>query len=182
MQSASVSSFGPHVFCERSGLETNFCGALDICQYAGGGRHIIAVVLEDPAAIARFGKGTLGFATSYLVGMTLPKISMLCTFLRIFVEKWQRNACYVLIFILLGTLLGDIVANFVQCVPLPYLWDKTIEGGYCFNQNGYWRWGTFPNIITDICLLLLPIPTVWKIQLSFKDKIGVLVTFLLGGM
>lgn len=36
------------------------------------------------------------------------------------------------------------------------------------------------NIIGDFYLLLLPMPVVWKLQLSLQKKIGVMAIFLIG--
>ena len=148
-------------------------------HYGGAGYHIIRVATEDPTKLVVFAKLVISFAIFYLLGMTFPKLAMLCMFLRIFVAPWQRTACYILMFILCATAVGDIIANYLQCIPLSHLWGES--PGTCFDQNAYWRWGTFPNIVTDVFMIVLPIPTVFKIQLSWKDKIGVLLTFLTAG-
>ena len=128
-----------------------------------------------------FAKLEVTFAVVYLLSVTCPKLAMLSLFLRIFVEKWHRVACYILMGILCATAISTIVANLTQCIPLAFLWDPTIKG-HCFNQNAYWAWGSLPNIITDVMMIVLPIPAIWKIQLSWKDKIGVMLTFMTGGM
>jgi hypothetical protein len=150
--------------------------------YAGAGRHVAYLMMTDPNKVAIFVQLTLPWATFYLLGVTFPKLAMLFMYLRIFVDQYQRRACYIIMVILVATAVGDIVANFLQCIPLNYLWDKTVPGGHCFDQNAFWRWATFPNIVTDVFMIVLPIPAVYKIQLSWKDKIGVLLTFLTGGM
>lgn len=150
-------------------------------QYGGAGYHLIRVYSEDPTKVVVFAKLVISFAIFYLLGMTFPKLAMLCMFLRIFVSPVQRGITYILMFVLCATAVADIIANYLQCIPLSHLWDPTGDG-YCFNQNAYWRWGTFPNIVTDVFMIFLPIPTVLKIQLSWKDKIGVLLTFLVGGV
>jgi hypothetical protein len=118
----------------------------------------------------------------YILSITFPKLTMICLFLKIFVEKWQRIAYITVGLILIGTAIGDFVANVLQCIPLKTLWEPNTPGGSCFDQNAYWRWGSFPNIITDILLIVLPLPAMWKLQMSWKDKLGVTLTLATGGM
>jgi hypothetical protein len=44
------------------------------------------------------------------------------------------------------------------------------------------RYGSIPNIVTDVMMLILPMPLIWSLHVSPKVKIGLLVTFLLGSM
>jgi hypothetical protein len=44
------------------------------------------------------------------------------------------------------------------------------------------RYGSIPNIVTDVVMLILPMPLIWGLHVSTKVKIGLLVTFLLGSM
>lgn len=65
---------------------------------------------------------------------------------------------------------------------MEYLWNKKIPGGRCISQAYLFRYGSIPNIVTDVPLLILPMPLVWKLHVSAKVKAGLFVTFLLGGM
>ena len=153
-----------------------------LVYYGGVGTHFAVIALKDPSELISYTKIVIAYSTFYGIAMTLPKISVLCMFLQIFVESWQRKACYVLIGILAATSVADVIANWNLCTPLSFLWDKTIPGGHCIDVSAYWRWGTFPNIVTDVLMILLPIPAIIKIQLKWKDKIGILLTFLIGGV
>lgn len=121
------------------------------------------------------------FTILYILSITLPKLTMLSLFLRIFVNRQQRRASYIIAIILLATALANIIANVTQCVPLDYLWDKHGDGT-CFNQNSYWRWASLPNILTDILMLGLPVPVILGTQMGWRDKAGVGVTFFAGSL
>jgi hypothetical protein len=49
-------------------------------------------------------------------------------------------------------------------------------------MNTFWRWTNFPQILTDVAILILPLPALMKLHLSKKDKIGVVATFCTGAM
>ena len=68
------------------------------------------------------------------------------------------------------------------CKPLAYSWDKTVAGGTCIDQLAYFRYNTIPNILIDGAMLVLPLPSVWKLQTSTTQKLGLTVIFLTGIM
>ena len=109
------------------------------------------------------------------------KVSMLCLYLRVFIEPWQRKLCYILIVVSIVFAIGSFVLILTQCVPLYLVWDWSTHDGQCFDRNAFRTFAaSVPNLISDVILLLLPIPALRKIQLFWKDKIGLILTFLAG--
>ena len=123
----------------------------------------------------------------YILGIMLAKLSLLIFFYRIFkVDSRFRLAAW-----LLGTLLVtwstvSVLLNLFACRPLRGPWDvNMILGGrvHCAVQvyNTVNVQGVC-NIITDFALLLLPIPMLWKLQMSTKKKFGVSLVFATGAL
>lgn len=73
-----------------------------------------------------------------------------------------------------------ILAVFFGCRPFRYTWDKTVPGGHCVNENAVGYGITATNIVTDIVVLVLPIPWLWKLQLETSRKLAIVGIFLLG--
>jgi hypothetical protein len=65
------------------------------------------------------------------------------------------------------------------CVPVQKLWYPDLPGR-CINQVSTWIANAVSTIATDVAILLLPIPQVWKLQLRISEKIAVLIAFSLG--
>lgn len=61
-------------------------------------------------------------------------------------------------------------------------WDRTIPGGYCGDPQRIFISGLALNLLTDIGIVILPIPMIWKIQINMTEKIAVSGAFLLGGL
>ncbi|KAF7854726.1 hypothetical protein EAF04_010294 [Stromatinia cepivora] len=150
-------------------------------KYVYAGHHLPYILVQHPTTLPTFLKMEITFAILYILSITLPKLTMLSLFLRIFVIKWQRRASYLIAAILLATALANIIANVTQCIPLNYLWDKQ-EKGKCFDQNAYWRWASLPNILTDVAMLALPVPMIMGTMMGWRDKAGVGITFLAGSL
>ncbi len=69
------------------------------------------------------------------------------------------------------------------CTPIRYFWDRNVEGGKCpidilkaFNAQ------VVPNIVTDLVLLGMPMPLVWKLGLPRGQKVALCGIFALGGL
>ncbi|KAF2791122.1 hypothetical protein K505DRAFT_190733, partial [Melanomma pulvis-pyrius CBS 109.77] len=50
--------------------------------------------------------------------------------------------------------------------------------GHCSDLLAAYRYFSIPNILTDIAILLLPVSTVWNLQVSKLQKVGIFFTFL----
>ena len=71
-----------------------------------------------------------------------------------------------------------------HCSPVSFFW-MGWDGehkGVCVNFNALgWAHGIF-NIVMDAWAILLPIPSLWELNMSTKKKIQLVFMFLLGGL
>jgi len=147
------------------------------------GHHIHWVQEHHPTSLVAYKKIQVVYLMVYALSCTFSKLAILGLYQRVFIERRDRIISYALMVIVCLWSVSAIFANGLQCVPLAYLWNpKGHPGGYCFNINEYWKWLSFPNILTDIAILLLPFPCIWKLKLSRRIKIGLAVTFCTGSM
>lgn len=140
------------------------------------------MAVSSPSKLTTWAKFALIFPLVYLAAVVLPKLSILVLYLRIFIKRTDRIACWATAAFLIANWLGATVALFCMCMPLDFLWDKTIPDGHCIDINAGYRWSSLMNIITDVVMLILPLPVIWKIQTSMRLKIGLTLTFALGSM
>ncbi|ESZ91059.1 hypothetical protein SBOR_8553 [Sclerotinia borealis F-4128] len=149
----------------------------------GIGYHAIWLKTYHPLALQTFAKLQIVMVILYSASVTFPKLSMLGLYLRIFVGKRERIAAYTTMGIVSASFIALILCALLQCAPLGYLWNKAGHpGGHCFNTGVFWRYGSLPNLITDLAMLVLPLPCIWKLKLSQRDKIGLVFTFITGSI
>ena len=72
------------------------------------------------------------------------------------------------------------VALFLQCRPLNFYWDKTVEGGTCFDQPKFYYVDAALNMVTDIVILSLPWFVFRGLNLSKRRKIELLMVCSVG--
>jgi hypothetical protein len=111
-------------------------------------------------------------------------VSILCFYLRIFPQKTFRRIVYA---VMAGnTLYGTVfvLTSIFQCIPIRAAWtrwDGTVRAR-CVNANALgWISGAI-NIVLDVIILVLPLPGLTKLVMSWERKIHILMIFGLGSL
>ena len=118
----------------------------------------------------------------YCAAVAFPKLSILASYLRIFVSKPYRIATYVVAGIVSATAIAGIITSFASCRPFSARWDPDLFLTNCFNAARYWQGISVPNVATDLVMLVLPLPVVWDLNVSKSQKLGLSLVFLMGSM
>ena len=150
-------------------------------RVSGIGYHLEAVLLQDVSRYIAWAKCVFAAEQLYLAAVALPKLSILCLYLRIFVEQRSRALAYILVVVVVLNWTTFTVAGFLQCVPFSHLWNKRIPG-HCVNIPLALQMTCVPNIVIDVAMLALPMPMVWNLKASRPQKIGLTVVFLAGSL
>lgn len=66
-----------------------------------------------------------------------------------------------------------------ECIPIQKLWDP-LAGGHCFNAKIQPYTNAGLNTLTDVYVLLLPVPALWNLPLGAGKKFRVMAVFGLG--
>jgi len=120
--------------------------------------------------------------TPYKVVVCLNKVSILLLYKRIFVSKAFHVATWVVMAVVLAWSLGAIFATLFQCVPIAGSWNKSVHAK-CIDTDQFWVAYAVCNILTDVMVLSLPIPEVFKLNLrSLRERLMLCGVFLLGGL
>lgn len=112
--------------------------------------------------------------------VTFVKISLLLLYCKVFPLTWFLWSARFVGFLCVGYTLGTVLAAFLVCQPLPFYWDTTIDGGHCGNEFlSYILTGSI-NIATDVMVLLLPIPSLIRLEMSWPRRLTLIATFACG--
>jgi hypothetical protein len=72
-------------------------------KHTGAGRHTIAVLDEDPAILSKYLKAINVNEFLHPAAVAFPKLCVVLMYLRIFTNKYERMAAYVLIAVVAAT-------------------------------------------------------------------------------
>ncbi|KAL8989292.1 MAG: hypothetical protein Q9177_001789 [Variospora cf. flavescens] len=117
----------------------------------------------------------------YKIVVGFNKISILMLYLRIFISKPFRLACYINLGIVAAFTIGSVFATILQCIPIKASWNRDVEAT-CINSASFWIAFAVINILTDAIILFLPMREVLHLQLGRREKIGLLALFSLGAL
>ncbi|KAF3042926.1 hypothetical protein E8E12_007130 [Didymella heteroderae] len=119
----------------------------------------------------------------YVAVQIFSKVAILSLYSRLFPDfiKWFRWSVRGMIaFMFLHGLVFFLLVVF-QCLPINSIWDKTITDAKCLPVSAVIGFtGAGLSIVEDFIILLLPLPVVWKLQMSTKKKIGVILLISVG--
>ena len=133
---------------------------------------------------------------TYCLVICITKVSILLLYLRMFSPS--RTVCIIIHVNLWANVLFYTAGFFVEifeCVPREAIWnprhghsgtyydpwDGGKTGTYkCVNQDLLEVVSAVFNLLSDFAILLLPISTVWYLQMRMKKKVAVLVVFATG--
>ncbi|KAJ4354766.1 hypothetical protein N0V95_003539 [Ascochyta clinopodiicola] len=122
---------------------------------------------------------TFAFTLVYIWCLAALKMSQLALYMRVFAKR-LRNWVYGVGAIVI---VWAVVFNFLfifLCDPISQQW--SIERvGHCMDQILLLKCLIMSNMFTDLLIVILPIRSVWQLQMRKTEKFAVLACFGLGG-
>lgn len=76
---------------------------------------------------------------------------------------------------------ASIPSLLFTCRPIAYNWDPSIDGT-CGNLKALEISSGVFNMLVDVWVVFLPLPVIWKLQMSRQKKWAVTASFALGLM
>ncbi|KAF9880846.1 integral membrane protein [Colletotrichum karsti] len=114
----------------------------------------------------------------YIFILVSAKASICCFYTRVFTTNNKRfrlaTRSFMLFLLSHGLMFTFLVA--FQCLPVPAIWDRSIEGR-CLSINAIGFTGSACNILEDVILFIMPIPELMKLQLSMRKKLALVFMF-----
>lgn len=115
----------------------------------------------------------------YDVNVCLFKISILLLYRRVFITRWLRIAVWINIGFITAFTITLVGKDAFACTPIKKQWMPEIPG-HCINLKVTYYWASAIFLLTDLIILILPQPLVWRLQISRKQKLGLSLIFCLG--
>lgn len=116
----------------------------------------------------------------YIFELFIIKASILMFYRRIFGMNWMIWTCLALS---IAWLLGSMIALLACPEPISYFWNETVasdSGNFRYNFHNYYIGNAAGNVASDILILLVPFPIVWRLKMRTTQKIMVSCVLLLG--
>ncbi|KAF5558422.1 integral membrane protein [Fusarium mexicanum] len=74
------------------------------------------------------------------------------------------------------------ILRIVNCYPIRTYWDPDVRNARCLNQRKIFFSDLSLSIVTDLVILLIPIPLTWKLRMSIGKRIKIVLLLGAGGI
>ena len=109
-------------------------------------------------------------------------MSILILYLRLFaVNRTFRYLTWLTMFFVCGYLFANLWTQIFGCSPRSKYWDPDTPG-HCINYTKAGLAYGSMNILSDLLIFTLPLPIIWRLELSRNQKIGVSLIFMSGAV
>ncbi|KAI5458587.1 hypothetical protein BGZ63DRAFT_416207 [Mariannaea sp. PMI_226] len=122
-----------------------------------------------------------GFYSSAVV-IWILKFNMLFFYQRLVDGHWVKRAIYPVMGLVAASAVAIILTFTLTCIPFHKLWQVYPDPGWlCTPRNKVTFYTVLGfNLLTDLFVLLIPIPIVLPLQITILHKIGLIMLFGLG--
>ncbi|KAI1408080.1 hypothetical protein F5Y13DRAFT_194673 [Hypoxylon sp. FL1857] len=157
--------------------------AIAAVQQGAIGHHVGYLEETNPGAITLLYKYLFALSVWYCATIGLSKLAICIMYRRLFPQR----SVFIMLCITAGILIiapiATIITGFAACKPFSANWaPPEVQASQCINKEELFVWSTFPHIVTDVILLVLPLPIIWGLRIKIKIKAALTITFLIGSM
>jgi hypothetical protein len=155
----------------------NSAGTVEQAAY-GMGRHVLDVEPSDFAPMSRAGWYSIVW---YQLTLFLTKTSILLLYARILTYQHARYAVYAILVVVVLSNVWTLAVAMTACIPLQAFWDFALAaaGAYCHPRSMWWS-NTGMHMATDFLIFALPMPLIFRLNASRRQKILLYSIFAFG--
>ena len=183
----------------KAGLAV-FCGIIVTVMYKHGGVHqwdltsmqvhTISYVRTDMFGLKGFRNADLPVewfnvgTVTYGLTIMCTKLAILLLYRRVFLpQRWSvfDVAIRLLMLIICLFYIATTAVKIWECTPRSRIWDKSIQGT-CINVSSLLNTSGLFNTISDILILLVPVKSVWRLNMDRGRKVACVLLFTVGLM
>ncbi|KAI1878992.1 hypothetical protein JX265_003169 [Neoarthrinium moseri] len=118
----------------------------------------------------------------YATALTFTRVAVLFFYLKVFPMRSFQLYAYILMALTFAYGIGYGAALIFQCIPIEGAW-RSWNGEYhakCININQLGWSAAAINVVLDLATIILPLPFLFRLSMSWKKKIQVIGMFAVG--
>ncbi|RDW66475.1 hypothetical protein BP6252_10110 [Coleophoma cylindrospora] len=117
---------------------------------------------------------------AYQSSLAAAKASILLQYMRFLATPRSRTLCWIMIGISATTgIVFDIIIIFL-CTPISGFWQPTATT-QCLSRTFQFLTYSTINIVTDLIIIVFPIPILLTLRISTREMVGIIALFAIGG-
>lgn len=93
----------------------------------------------------------------------------------------MRQLIYAGIFFVLAAYTALLITNILDCIPVERHYNRAVPGHCLPSGTTAYSSGAI-NVFSDIYVVFLPLPAVWRLNLKLSKRLKLMTVFALGTM
>ncbi|BCS26932.1 uncharacterized protein APUU_51643A [Aspergillus puulaauensis] len=126
----------------------------------------------------------LTYVTMVMYGPTafLTKMTLLWIMTRVF-SPFKKSVIFIYVFLVLMLLyyIPAVIVKIRICMPIAKFWEQDLPGS-CLDQNAIIMADAVVSVVSDLIVLIVPLPLTMRLQLPHKKKMRVMGMLGAGGL
>ncbi|KAM0549835.1 hypothetical protein ACHAPJ_009277 [Fusarium lateritium] len=119
----------------------------------------------------------------YIPAAFFTKATILLLMARVFaVEPKVAKGIRLFIWALLVAYIPIQILRIVTCYPIRTYWDPRVKNAHCLNQRKIFFSDLSLSIVTDLIILIVPIPLTWRLRMPLRKRIKIVLLLGAGGI
>ncbi|KAK8052451.1 hypothetical protein PG993_003836 [Apiospora rasikravindrae] len=172
------------VVCECVSASLSSLSITGVVQCGLGYDHMANIIQNyGPEPITLLLKGNqllIGLQFTWVISLSLCKISILLLYRKLFPTPLIHWASLATSCLIAAWAIATIMAGCLICQPISKNWDLTMTDGHCGDQVLSFTITGVINLITDVMVLVLPLPNLYKLQVPIQQRVVLVGVFSLG--
>ncbi|SCO92004.1 related to integral membrane protein [Fusarium oxysporum] len=144
----------------------------------GLGRHLAWVMQDDPKNIENFFRAIVANEIMYTTALACARLSLVAFFYHIFGVSSMRYFLHGFVAFIIAWAISTYVPSIRTCWPISSFWDGTNQN--CIDLSKFYVGVAIGGIITDIGLMIIPLPYIWALKVPLYHKILIAIMLVFG--
>jgi hypothetical protein len=122
----------------------------------------------------------LASLTLYNFSITLAKVSVCMTYLRLFPSRTNKIFSWTLIVYQTLWCVITSILYIIQCIPIQAIWDTSITDKTCLDSHKLLIASAALGIMSDFLIFLWPVMPLWQVKLPLLQRVHLVAVFSFG--
>lgn len=156
-----------------------FCANALVCVYTLGGGQVYHDRRNAHRKYVQYMQSLFASRPLYIITATPVKLSVCFLYRRLFSGEYSRRIIKITIISCILWFVTGVISAMLYCRPIPYFWDKSMDGGQCFHFFAHFAVFGAASIIIDTVIIGIAIPAALGLNMSLRKRVAVVAAFLL---
>lgn len=156
-----------------------YCANALVCVYTLGGGQVDHDGRDTHRKYIQYMQSLYASSPLYIITATPIKLSVCFLYCRLFSVQYFRRTIQITIALCLLWFVTGVITTISYCRPIHYFWDKSVNGGHCFQFFAHFAVFGVASVVIDTVIIAISIAAAVGLNMSLRKRVVMAAAFLL---